>query len=205
VDGFGKQTEVYDGFEVSINARIGQGRLSGGMSTGRTEFDSCAVIDFPQIFCNYQLPWRGQTQIKLNGSYPLPWGLQASAVFQNLPGFPVTASYVATNTEIRPTLGRNLAQCGANATCNGTVTLNNLFEPNTEFADRLTQLDVRLTKAITIGRTRLQGMLDLYNAFNANTVLSLNNRFSATGTNPWLQPTQILGARLFKFGMQFDF
>ena len=87
----------------------------------------------------------------------------------------------------------------------GTVTLNNLFEPNTEFADRLTQLDVRLTKAITIGRARVQGMFDVYNVFNANTVLALNNRYSVTGTNPWLQPTSILGARLFKFGMQFDF
>ena len=128
-----------------------------------------------------------------------------SAVFQNLPGIPVTASYVATNAEIRPTLGRNLAQCGANPTCNGTVTLNNLFEPNTQFADRLTQLDVRLTKTITIGRARVQGMFDVYNAFNANTVLAENNRYSATGLNPWRRPTSILGARLFKFGMQFDF
>jgi hypothetical protein len=205
VEHFGKQTEVYDGFEVSINARIGEGRFSGGMATGRTEFDSCAVVDFPQIFCNYQLPWRGQTQVKLNGSYPLPWDLQASAVFQNLPGIPVTASYVATNAEILPTLGRNLAQCGANPICNGTVTLNNLFEPNTVFADRLNQLDLRLTKIIAIGRTRVQGMFDMYNAFNANTVLALNNRYSVTGINPWQRPTSILGARLLKFGMQFDF
>ena len=48
-------------------------------------------------------------------------------------------------------------------------------------------------------------MFDVYNVFNANTVLALNNRYSVTGTNPWQQPTSILGARLFKFGVQFDF
>ena len=31
---FGKQTEVYDGFEVGVNARIGRGRLTGGDQHG---------------------------------------------------------------------------------------------------------------------------------------------------------------------------
>jgi hypothetical protein len=204
---YGKQTETYDGVELSVNARVGNGgRLAGGLSTGRTEFDQCAVVDSPQVqlFCQYELPWRGQTQVKLNGMYPLPWDIQVSAVFQNLPGIPVSASYVATNAEIRPSLGRNLGQCRGSTTCNGTVTINNLFEPNTEFADRLTQLDVRLTKSITFGSMRVQGMFDIYNIFNANTVLALNNRYTATGTNLWLQPTSILAGRLFKFGVQID-
>jgi hypothetical protein len=56
----------------------------------------------------------------------LPWDFEVSGVFQNLPGIPITASYAATNAEIRPTLGRNLGQCGTSATCTGTVTINNL-------------------------------------------------------------------------------
>jgi hypothetical protein len=44
-----------------------------------------------------------------------------------------------------------------------------------------------------------------YNLFNAHTVLALNNRYSVTGTNPWLHPSSILPALLFKFGMQIDF
>jgi hypothetical protein len=143
--------------------------------------------------------------VKLNGSYPLPWGVDVSGVFQNLPGIPITASYAATNAEIRPTLGRNLGQCGASATCTATVTLSNLFEPNTRFAERLTQFDLRLTKSFNLARARLQGMFDVYNLFNASTVLALNNRYSATGTNAWLQPTSILAGRLFKFGIQVDY
>jgi hypothetical protein len=33
----------------------------------------------------------------------------------------------------------------------------------------------------------------------------LNNRYTATGTNAWLQPTSILAGRLFKFGVQLDY
>ena len=42
---------------------------------------------------------------------------------------------------------------------------------------------------------------DIYNLFNSSTILSVNSRYGPT----WLQPTTILGARLFKFGAQFDF
>ena len=62
---YGKQTEVYNGVEFSVNARFGRGgRLAGGISTGRTDFSQCPVVDSPQqtLFCNYQLPWQGQTQ-----------------------------------------------------------------------------------------------------------------------------------------------
>jgi len=130
---------------------------------------------------------------------------QVSGVLQNLPGIPITASYVATNGEIVPTLGRNLGQCRDAAVCNGTVTLNNLFEPNTRFADRLSQLDLRFSKAVHLGRSKIQGLFDIYNVFNANTVLSINNRFTPGTANAWLRPTAILAARLFKFGVQYDF
>ena len=83
--------------------------------------------------------------------------------------------------------------------------LNNLYEPNTKFADRLTQVDVRLTKTVRIHGLRLQGMFDVYNMFNASTVLALNNRYSVTGTNAWQQPTSILAGRLVKFGVQLDY
>ena len=206
VSHYGKQTETYNGFEISLNGTFaGGGRLSGGISSGQTVFDNCAVIDSPQIFCKNSLPWTGQTQIKINGSYPLPGDLQVSGVLQNLPGIPITASYVASNGEIAPTLGRNLGQCRDAAVCNGTVTLANLFEPNTEFADRLSQLDLRFSKVVHVGRQRIQGLFDIYNVFNANTVLSINNRLTPGAANAWLRPTAILAARLFKFGVQYDF
>jgi hypothetical protein len=69
------------------------------------------------------------------------------------------------------------------------------------YQNRLTQVDVRLTKIVRFDRVRLQGMFDIYNLFNANTVLSQVTR---VGPN-YLQPTQILAGRLLKFGAQLDF
>jgi hypothetical protein len=197
---FGKRSEVYDGIDVSLNARFGQGGLfQGGLNAGRTATE-CAVVDEPIQFCKNVPPFF-RPQIKFAGSYPLPfWGLQTSATFQNLPGFPIAASYVATNAEVAPTLGRNLASCGTRVPCNGTVTIN-LIEPNTIFEDRLSQLDIRLTKTVRLGRNRIQGMFDIYNVFNGSTVLQIISRFGPE----WQRPAGILGGRLFKFGAQFDF
>src|SRR4029453_14848231 len=140
--------------------------------------DSCYIVDSPdQRFCRNTLPFRGQTQVKFSGAYPLPWwGLQVSGVLQNLAGTPISASYVATNAEIVPTLGRNLGQCRGAATCNGTVTINNLFEPNTEFEERLTQFDIRFIKRFHWGRSNVMGTFDIYNPFNDNTVTDITTR-----------------------------
>ena len=68
------------------------------------------------------------------------------------------------------------------------------------FEDRLTQLDLRLTRIFRVGRSRLQGNLDVYNLFNGASVLGLNSRYGPS----WLQPTAILGGRILKFGFQLD-
>jgi hypothetical protein len=200
---FGKQTEVYNGVDLTLNARFGKGGLlSGGLNTGRTVTDNCGVLmDSPQKrFCRVTLPLEGQTQVKFSGVYPLPWDLQVSATYQDLAGIPITASHVATNAQIAPSLGRNLGQCRGAATCTGTATVE-LIEPNTMFENRLRQFDLRFTRKIQIGGTRLQGMFDAYNVFNASSILAMTTRYGAA----WLQPSQVLGGRLFKFGVQVDY
>ena len=216
---FGEQYERYDGVDVALNARFGRGGLlTGGVSTGRTVSDICAVVQGnPQIgltvsgapasrsstaFCHVVLPWSAQTQVKLAGNFPLPWwGLQTSATYQNLPGIPVFATYVASNAEIAPSLGRNLSSCpAATGACTATAAVA-VIQPNTQFEDRFSQLDFRLAKTFRIGRARLQGMFDAYNLFN--TSAALNESFTY-GPN-WLRPSGTLSARLFKFGAQLDF
>jgi hypothetical protein len=216
---FGEQYERYDGVDVALNARVGRGGLlSGGVSTGRTITDNCAVVQKnPQIaltvggapasiastaFCHVVLPWSAQTQFKFAGNYPLPlWHIQVSGTYQNLPGIPIFASYVATNAQIAPSLGRNLSSCPTTTgPCTATATVA-VVQPNTQFEDRFSQLDFRLAKTVRIGRARFQGMFDVYNLFNASA--ALNEAFTY-GPN-WLRPSTTLGARLFKFGAQLDF
>jgi hypothetical protein len=147
------------------------------------------------------LPWSAQTQVKASAVYPLPWDFQVAATFQNLPGIVDAASFVATNDQSVPSLGRNLAACPASGPCNATVVVSNLLVPNTKLEDRLNQIDVRFTKVLRFGSTRVLGMFDIYNLFNASTILGVNARYGPA----WLQPNAVLGGRLFEFSAQVDF
>jgi hypothetical protein len=99
---FGKQTQVYNGFDVGLQARFARGGLlQGGMNTGQTVTNNCLVVDTPQQasasqFCKITEPWAAQTQVKLSGSYPLPWGSTVSAVFQNLPATSANSTVTST-------------------------------------------------------------------------------------------------------------
>ncbi|MBM3778519.1 MAG: TonB-dependent receptor [Acidimicrobiia bacterium] len=201
---FGDRTEAYNGFEAAINARLADGGLlRGGVAFGRTVTDTCDQdIDAPSRpgFCRVTPPWSSGAQVKFSGMYPLPQGFRLSGVFQNLPGAPVTATHVVTNAAIAPSLGRNLSACGTAAACNAVVQIP-IVEPQILFEERITQLDLRVTKLFRLGRSRLQAMFDVYNVFNAATVLTSNGAYGPA----WRNPTSILSARLFKVGAQVDF
>jgi len=191
---FGKQSDVYDGVDTSITARFANGAfLGGGSSTGRVATNSCFVVDSPQAlqYCDVSAPF--QTQLKLYGSMPLPWEFEVSGNFQTLPGIPIGADYVVTRAEALPSLGRNL-----NST---TTTIANIMPPMTEFEGRINQLDIRFTRSVRIGLSRVQAMLDIYNVLNASPILAINTRYGPQ----WLRPLQILDARLLKFGVQLTF
>jgi hypothetical protein len=209
---YGTASEVYNGVDLTINARLPKGIVvSGGPSIGRTETNYCLTIDSPQgtglppsqggtsaaglLYCDVKPPF--QPNVKILGVYPVPfWDIQFAATFQSLPGPQITAARTYTNAEIRPTLGRNLATGAA-----GTATVQ-LIAPGTMYDERLYQLDLRASKIFRLaGRHRLQANIDVYNAGNASSVLGINTTFGAN----WLRPTSILQGRLVKFGGQWDF
>ena len=92
---------VYNGFDISLNARFGQGgSLIAGFSSGLTQGaqlpgrrpeGNVAGGASGLRFCDqgeFDIPF--DKNFKLAGSYPLPWGIAASAVFQSVPGLPRT-------------------------------------------------------------------------------------------------------------------
>jgi len=201
---FGERREVFDGIDIAINGRLVRGAtFSGGVSTGKTLTDNCLVVDSPQsLYCKTTNPWVGQTQIKLSGVFPLPWRLQGSGVFQNLPGIPITATRTFSNAEILPSLGRNLASCpAATGACTASSGSIALIEPFTQRENRLTQLDIRLARNIQLSKGKFRAMFDIYNAFNANSILVRNNTFGST----WGRPSSILAGRIVKLGGEFTF
>jgi Carboxypeptidase regulatory-like domain len=222
---YGNMTDSYHGFDVGVNVRLPHSVvLQGGLNSGHEVYDNCDVvgkvdntlggpidiqragIGTPQIaningigspsalYCHIAPPM--QTQVKLLGSYPLPWQIVASATYQNVPGPQITATYNVPSAAIGGSLGRNLS-AGATATFPAQ-----LIAPGTMYGDRVNQLDARFSRAFPFGGGhRVQALFDFYNLLNVGPVLVLNTTYGTA----WEQPTAILPGRLFKFGVQMDF
>ena len=217
---FGRDIRRNHFFGFGVNARMARGiRVGGGFDAGRQSKDQCFVVDAPgltsysigttggfwgpqtattingQSTCRTVIPIKGLAMMKLNGSVPLPKNFVASAIYQDQAGPPLEAIYAATNADIAPSLGRNLA--GGARSVNIPVLL-----PYTMFEGRIRRLDLRLTKNFTLAkRARLQANLDAYNAFNSSAIQNINTTFGAN----WLSPTQILDPRLLQISAQLSF
>jgi hypothetical protein len=75
------------------------------------------------------------------------------------------------------TLGRPMtAAAGTNAP---------LINPaqNKDFADRVNQVDLRLTKGFRVGRYRLDALVDFYNAFNVICTGMESSQWETTGSD----------------------
>ena len=69
----------------------------------------------------------------------------------------------------------------------------------------LKQLDLRASKRIKVQGYRFRVDFDAYNVFNSNWPFTVNSAFSTTAASQWLRPTNVLQARFFKIGMNFEF
>jgi tryptophanyl-tRNA synthetase len=108
----------------------------------------------------------------------------------------LAANYAVPTAVVAETLGRPLAGNLPNVTVN-------LLEPGALYGDRIGQLDFRVAKILTFGRTRTTVGIDMYNALNASTVLVYNSTFVPGGT--WQQPRSIITGRLIRIGGELTF
>ena len=194
---YGERYEHWNGADFYIEARLANDALlRGGVSTGKTTTDQCDVeIDNPSLYnCHLETPYL--TQVKLGGSYTLPWDVQLSGTVQSFQGPSIEAIGSFTNVQIAPSLGRNLSS-------SATVAIH-MIPPGTMYAERLTQVDLRFAKTLTVAGMRIKSMIDLYNVMNVNTVLAVNTRYGTTGST-WLNPTTSAFPRFVKIGAQIDF
>jgi hypothetical protein len=202
--GPGRQpSTVFNGFDFLTRMRFGRGtQIQGGVSTGRSVTDTCFVVDSPQqtYQCHVSPTWASGTRLKFMVLYPLPWKLRASTIYQNLPGITQQATLAVSNALIVPTLGRNLGSCAGAATCTNSVTVN-LIQPGTAFEPRINQMDFRLSRNFPMGRYKLDANLDVFNLLNTSSVIDANFAYGSK----WLNPVQILAARMAKFSVQVHF
>ena len=215
---FGNVSETYNGVDITVSARTLIGlAVQGGASIGRSAFDNCEVLQAlpearstfgvrsPESFCDHQTPYH--SNLKGLATYTVPridaqvagtWSSRAF-VGTNFPGIAaqsLAATWVATNAQIAPGLGRPLSG-------NQAVALVNIVEPGSMYGDRVNQIDFRVGKLLRYGRTRTTVSYDLFNVFNESPVTTYNGTFAGPGTT-WLQPTAILAGRVSKISVQLD-
>jgi hypothetical protein len=64
----------------------------------------------------------------------------------------------------------------------------------------MNQVDLSLAKWFRVGAARIQGQVDVFNAFNASPVIDV--RSADFGTAAYLQPSRTLQGRVVRLGMQ---
>ena len=199
-----RRDDVISGVELTVNARVSRGVfLSGGVSFANRHQNDCDIVDNPENarFCDLDSGYR--PDIKMNGAYMLPLDVRVSGTYRGLAGPQIGATWSAPNSAVAPALGRSLAACPATGICRSTKAVA-LIEPGTEYVAMRHAFDLRFSKLFRFNRYRLQVNADLYNAFNANGIQTINTTFSTTNSR-WLNATGVQDPRQFMISAQIDF
>jgi len=205
---------VYNGVEGSFMARLhGGAQVFGGFLTARQisrlcdSTDGTGTIAFAQasdpnytLYCDqtqFDIPFR--TQVKLGGTYPLPYGLNISGTFQSYPG---TRNYGSGATNFDYLQQTYIVPAALLTPGQATETVN-LNTPGSLYLPRWNQLDLRFARKFKLpagkGTWQIQG--DLFNALNAHPLLAVATNYgTALG-----QATQALQPRILTIGAQLHF
>lgn len=174
--------------------------------TGATDPRGPIGTALPLDFCHVEQSWL--TQLKFLGSYTIrKIDVQVGAAYQNIPGIELGAAYQAVNADLaRPVSQGGLGRLPTGQNSLTAFTNVSLIKPETEYYDRINQLDLRIGKILRAGKYRANVSLDMYNILNKATITAANFNYSASqATNQWLAPQNTIAARLFKVSATFDF
>jgi hypothetical protein len=187
----------YDGVQFTFNKRMSnRWQLLGGVtfqshkgfahSGTYTNPGNTTHLGDPTYLLNrsdssvfIELPW----SFNLSGTYELPYGLFLSGKYTARAGDPLVRTFTATG------LGQG----------NQTVWVQPRGEDRTETVNKF--VDIRFAKRFNVGRSRLEGTVDLFNALNANHVV---NQTTGIGTT-FGRPSTVLTPRIVRFGLTARF
>ena len=209
-----QRKQLFTGYEFTFNARLpGGSNLFGGTSIARNLTVTCDEPDNPNFdrFCDQRetgVPYLAQ--MKLAGSYPLPWfGIQLGGTFQSYPGALIgTTNQLSGTTWLLTPTTRYAANCPGSCTAGAlvipTLTEASLTVPlvafGTEYLGRLNQLDLRVSKELTFVGTRLEAQVEFFNVLNSDAVLTV--RGTNFGTAAYQQAAGAIQGRIVRVGAQ---
>ena len=127
-------------------------------------------------------------QVTASGLYQLPWGINAAANLVAREGYGMPFFEPVESAD--PVLPEKRVL---------------LVDPKESRLPGVTSLDLRGEKSFSFGSRELVLTLDLFNAFNASTVLGQQYDVTAGGNTGYNQPIEIMNPRLLRFGVRFQF
>jgi hypothetical protein len=232
---------VYTGFELGTNARLARRTLLfAGWTFERAIDVTCNSTDDPNLFrfCDQSgnsllgepavhIPYLHE--FKLNGSLPLWYGFEISASLQSYAGAAKATTNAVDNGGLTWTVTRGVTRypsdCAVPGCTPGAIVLPSRFAgdpaitvrlgtPGTRYEPRWNQLDFAVSRIFKFGATQVRAQVNLFNALNANPVLTEG---TALGSNvpiaPYLStdpntggtPLSILQPRIIQLGAQIRF
>jgi len=217
---------TYNGFQTGFTARVRGFQFFGGWTMDRLIDIRCDAIESnasryagtaataannnPQYdfhFCDQsQLDMPFLNEIKLAGSYTLPWyGIQTNIALQSYNGAPLFTRWNISPTT-RYAATADACKCstpGALVNPGQTIPsyIVDLVAPGQEYYSRQNQIDMGFRKLFRIGKYQVSGQADIFNIINSSYVKSQN-----ITVGPSLgQPLDILQPRTLRLAAQLRF
>jgi hypothetical protein len=175
---------------------------------------------FQNLGENATIPF--QNGFKFNTNVPIAYGVEVSASLQSYPGT-IKANAGGVSWTITRGSTRYPTDCAVPGCTPGAIVLPSRFSgdpsitlqlasPGTRYEPHYTQLDFGVRRTFKIWRSTVQAQLDLFNATNANAILSEGTALT-TLAGPFLSPDPkaggtpftILQPRLIRIGAQVKF
>jgi hypothetical protein len=206
-----KRERLYNAYNLEFRARLPRGaQVFGGTAFERQLDVNCTAPDNPNSlrFCDdtqNSIPF--SKQFKMAGSYPLPYGVQLSASFQTNQG--PNSAQTMTITRGTSRYPANCVNCPAGVA--GSVILPASFQPATltlnlvptgdTFTERITQLDIKVSKSFKVQRFTVLPTFEMFNVNNSDAIISYVSTSILSASygfaNSVMQPRMIgLGAQV---------
>ncbi|MBA3269469.1 MAG: carboxypeptidase regulatory-like domain-containing protein [Acidobacteria bacterium] len=187
----------YDGVQFTFNKRMSnRWQVLGGLTLQTHQgFSHSGTYTNPGNTTDFNDPTYRLNRDNSSVFIELPWSFTLSGSYLVAYGISVSGKYTARAGDplIRTFQAAGLAQ-GTQ-----TVWVQPRGEDRTETVNKF--VDLRFSKRFGVGRSRLEGTVDLFNLLNANHVLEQN---TATGTT-WGRPSRLLAPRIVRFGLTARF
>jgi hypothetical protein len=205
----------YKGVEIQVNKRfsnkwqmvtgltLGRANAFAKISGGNADTGGLGTPLFNNpnslINANGRSFWDRPVIFKLAGSYVAPWDLTIGAFLKAQSGVPFPRQVTFSECP-DPNVCQDLNGDGVLDFTQGTITIFAQKVGSTRLPFTKT-LDLSFEKKFNIQQGTLGVSFDVFNVFNANTVLDAG---SLSGP-AFLQPKSILAPRLARIGVKYDF